>query len=67
MRVLGAAAAQPPRGYPDLTVAEINERSKRWKLEQLEAALEFERANANRKGAIAALESAIAAKQEKEG
>jgi large subunit ribosomal protein L21 len=62
-----AAAAQPPRGYADFTVAEINENSKRWKLEQLEAALEFERANANRKGAIAALESAIAAKQEKEG
>ena len=62
-----AAAAQPPRGYADLTVAEINERSKRWKLEQLEAALEFERVNANRKGAVAALESAIAAKQEKEG
>ncbi|HKC22451.1 MAG TPA: 50S ribosomal protein L21 [Gaiellaceae bacterium] len=59
--------AQPPRGYADFTVADINEKSKRWKLEQLEAALEFERANANRKGAIAALESAIAAKQEKEG
>ena len=61
------AAAQPPRGYADFTVAEINERSKRWKLDQLEAALDFERGNANRKGAIAALESAIAAKQEKEG
>ena len=59
--------AQPPRGYADFTVAEISEKSKRWKLEQLEAALEFEHANANRKGAIAALESAIAAKQEKEG
>ena len=62
-----AAAAQPPRGYADFTVAEINERSKRWTLEQVEAALEFERVNANRKGAITALESAIAAKQEKEG
>jgi large subunit ribosomal protein L21 len=62
-----AAAAEPPRGYPDFTVAEIGEKSKRWKLEQLEAALEFERANANRKGAIAALESAIAAKKEKAG
>jgi hypothetical protein len=31
----------------------------------LEAALEYERANANRKGAIAALESALAAKEEK--
>jgi large subunit ribosomal protein L21 len=64
---VSAEAAQPPRGYADFTVAEINEKSKRWKLEQLEPALEFERANANRKGAIAALESAIAAKQEKEG
>ena len=62
-----AAAAQPPRGYADFTVVEINEKSKRWTFEQLEAALEFERAHANRKGAIAALESAIAAKQEKEG
>jgi large subunit ribosomal protein L21 len=59
--------AQPPRGYADFTVADISEKSKRWKLEQLEAALEYEKANANRKGAIAALESAIAAKQEKEG
>ena len=47
--------------------ADITDKSKRWKLEQLEAALEYEQANANRKGAIAALESAIAAKQEKEG
>lgn len=60
------AQAQPPRGYADFTVADITEKSKRWKLEQLEAALEYEHANANRKGAIAALESAIAAKQEKE-
>jgi large subunit ribosomal protein L21 len=62
-----AKEAQPPRGYADFTVADITEKSKRWKLEQLEASLEYERANANRKGAIAALESAIAAKQEKEG
>jgi large subunit ribosomal protein L21 len=62
-----AAAAEPPRGYSDFTVAEVNEKSKRWRLEQLEAALTFERANANRKGAIAALESAIATKKEKEG
>jgi len=58
-----AATAQPPRGYADFTVADISEKSKRWKIEQLEAALEFERANANRKGAIAALESALAAKE----
>jgi large subunit ribosomal protein L21 len=61
-----AAAAQPPRGYAELTVVEIGERAKRWRLEQLEATLKFERANANRKGAIAALESAIETKKEKE-
>jgi large subunit ribosomal protein L21 len=59
-----SAPAQPPRGYEDFTVAEIAEKSKRWKVEQLEAALKFEKKNANRKGAIAALESALAAKQE---
>jgi large subunit ribosomal protein L21 len=59
------AAAEPPRGYEDFTVAEISEKSKRWKVEQLEAALRFEKKNANRKGAIAAIESALAAKQEK--
>lgn len=59
------APAQPPRGYEDFTVADIAEKSNRWKVEQLEAALGFEKKNANRKGAIAALESALAAKQEK--
>jgi large subunit ribosomal protein L21 len=59
------APAQPPRGYEDFTVADIAEKSKRWKVEQLEAALKFEKKNANRKGAIAAIESALAAKQEK--
>jgi len=59
------APASPPRGYEDFTVADISEKSKRWKVEQLEAALKFEKKNANRKGAIAALESALVAKQEK--
>ncbi len=58
------APAQPPRGYEDFTVADIAEKSKRWKVEQLQAALKFEQKNANRKGAIAALESALATKQE---
>jgi len=60
-----AVVAQPPRGYADFTVVEIGDKAKRWKLEQLEAALEYENAHAKRKGAIAALESAIEAKQEK--
>ena len=59
------APAQPPRGYGNFTVADIAEKSKRWKVDQLEAALKLEKKNANRKGAIAALESALAAKQEK--
>ena len=62
-----AAVAQPPRGYADLTVAEITERSKRWRVEQVEAALEYERAHANRKGAVAALESTLAAKRGRQG
>jgi large subunit ribosomal protein L21 len=61
-----AAAAQPPRGYADFTVVEITEKSKRWKVEQLGAALKYEQANAKRKGAIAALESSLEAKQDKE-
>ncbi len=59
-----APAAQPPRGYADFTVVEISEKAKRWKLESVEAALEYERAHATRKGAIAALESALEAKRE---
>jgi large subunit ribosomal protein L21 len=57
--------AQPPKDYADYTISDIREKSKRWRLEQVEAALEYERAHANRKGAIAALESAIASKEEK--
>jgi large subunit ribosomal protein L21 len=61
------APDQLPRGYSDFTIADITDKSKRWNAKQLEAALEFERANANRKGALAVLESALEAKQEKEG
>jgi large subunit ribosomal protein L21 len=61
------APAGLPRGYADFTIADITEKSKRWNVEQLEAALEFERTNANRKGALAVLEAALAAKQEEEG
>jgi large subunit ribosomal protein L21 len=60
-----APTAAPPRCYADFTVADITEKSKRWRVEQLEAALAFERENANRKGAIAALESALASSKEK--
>jgi large subunit ribosomal protein L21 len=63
----GEAAERLPDGYSDFTVADVNDRSKRWSIEQLEAALDYERTHAKRKGAVAALESALAAKEEKEG
>jgi len=59
-----ARTAHPPKEYDDLTVAQIAEAASGWRRPNLEAALEHERANANRKGAIAALESALAAKEE---
>ena len=53
-----------PSGYEDLTVAEIKEASTGWNAPMLAAALEYEQAHGQRKGAIAALESAIAAKED---
>jgi hypothetical protein len=47
-----------------MTVAEIAEAASGWRRPNLEAALEYERAHAKRKGAISALESALAAKEE---
>ena len=52
-----AAPAKLPDGYPDLTVAGIGEQVDSWSPEQVESALEYERAHAKRKGAIAALEA----------
>ena len=53
-----------PKDYDELTVAGIAEAAPGWRRPMLEAALEFERANAARKGAISALESALASKEE---
>src|SRR6266498_3612175 len=64
---IGAAKRTTAAAEKEAPAPKAKEESKRWRLEQLEASLEFERANANRKGAIAALESAIAVKNEKEG
>ena len=52
------APAVLPEGYADLTVAEVKQNASGWDAAQLAAALEYERAHANRKGAVAALESA---------
>ena len=53
-----------PSGYEQMTVAQVSEGAKTWNRPMLEAALEYERANAARKGAISALESALKAKEE---
>ena len=58
-----ARTAHPPKGYEEMTVAEIAAEAPEWRRPNLEAALEYERANAKRKGAIAALESALADKE----
>ncbi|HYI75481.1 MAG TPA: 50S ribosomal protein L21 [Gaiellaceae bacterium] len=52
-----------PAGYEDMTVAEIKDGSADWNRPMLEAALEYEQAHAKRKGAIAAIESALAEKE----
>jgi len=53
-----------PRGYEEMTVAQISEGARTWNRPMLEAALEYERAHAARKGAISALESALKAKED---
>jgi large subunit ribosomal protein L21 len=53
-----------PSGYEEMTVAQVTEGSKTWNRPMLEAALEYEQANAARKGAISALESALKAKED---
>jgi large subunit ribosomal protein L21 len=54
-----------PAGYAELTVAAIAEAAPTWRRPQLEAALAYEQQHAHRKGALAALEAALAAKEEK--
>jgi large subunit ribosomal protein L21 len=52
-----------PSGYEELTVAQIKEQSTGWNRPMLEAALEYEQAHGKRKGAIAAIEAALAQKE----
>ena len=53
-----------PSGYEDMTVAEIKDASSGWNRPMLTAALEYEQAHANRKGAVGAIEAALAAKED---
>ena len=57
------AEAAVPEEYDGMTVAQISESASAWDLPALKAALAYEREHANRKGALAALESAIAEKE----
>src|SRR5688500_7564575 len=53
-----------PAGYEELTVAAIKEQAPEWNRPMLEAALEYEQAHGKRKGAVAALESALTEKED---
>jgi len=55
-----APAPGLPEGYADLTVAAIREAAGGWSGAELAAALAYEQEHGKRKGAIAALESALA-------
>ena len=63
MENTGDEAVTTTPASTDMTVAEIAAEAHDWRRPNLEAALEHERANAKRKGAIAALESALADKE----
>ncbi len=54
-----AAAGALPAGYEEMTIAQVSAGAKGWSAAELEAALAHEQSNAARKGAIAALESAL--------
>jgi large subunit ribosomal protein L21 len=59
-----SAPAGLPAGYADMKVGDVSSGAKEWDRPTLEAALAYEQANANRKGAISALESALAKEAE---
>jgi large subunit ribosomal protein L21 len=55
-----------PDGYAELKVAEVTAQAKTWARPLLEAALAYEQGHAARKGALAAVESALAKLDEEE-
>ena len=52
-----------PSGYEELTVAAIKEQSSGWTRPMLEAARDYEQAHGKRKGALAAIDGALAEKE----
>jgi large subunit ribosomal protein L21 len=59
-----AAPKGLPKDYAEMTVVQISEAAKSWNRPMLEAALAYEQEHAKRKGALAAIEHALAAKEE---
>jgi len=57
------SAGQLPEGYASMTIAQLSEAAGGWSRDQVEAALEHERSGKARKGALAALESALEEKK----
>ncbi|MHB1243841.1 MAG: 50S ribosomal protein L21 [Gaiellaceae bacterium] len=53
-----------PSGYEELTIAQLRAQVGDWSRPMVEAALAYEQAHGARKGAIAALESALAEKEQ---
>ena len=53
-----------PKDYAGMTVAQISEAAVGWNRPMLEAAREYEQEHAKRKGALGAIESALAAKED---
>jgi large subunit ribosomal protein L21 len=52
-----------PAGYEAMTVADVKAQATTWNRPMLEAALAYEQAHGQRKGALAAIEAALAAKE----
>jgi large subunit ribosomal protein L21 len=59
-----AIATGLPPGYEEMTVAQIADGAKTWDRSEVEAALAYEEEHAARKGATAALETALGAVEE---
>ena len=57
---VATAAGDLPDGYADMTIAELKVASAEWDAAAIAAALAYEQEHGKRKGAIAALESALA-------
>ena len=64
--VEAAETSGAPEGYESMTVAQVNTAMKEWSVAELQAALEYEKEHAARKGAVSALEAALKKEEEEE-